>query len=159
VIVHDDYKLTYRYNNGGGAVSKQTNENNTGRRKEFTHTLLVQHLGCTSSSLAQTNGGKRWSGEWRHRIFPTGARTPPWAHRRPNIFLSLGSNQNGLITWCFIVFSTWATTSCGPRAHLHTSSSQIGMPRTWATSSRAWTGRHRAIREPCPMLPQLTPIS
>jgi hypothetical protein len=39
--------------------------------------------------------------EWRDRIFPAGARTPPWAHRRPTLFLSLGSNQNGLISWCF----------------------------------------------------------
>jgi hypothetical protein len=52
-----------------------------------------------------------------------------WAHRRPTLFLSIGSNQNRLITWCFIVSSTWATTSCGPRAHLHMSSSQTGMPR------------------------------
>jgi hypothetical protein len=48
------------------------------------YSMLVQHLGCTSLFLTRTNE-LRETMEWRHRAFPAGARTPPWAHIHPTL--------------------------------------------------------------------------
>jgi hypothetical protein len=48
--------------------------------------VLVHHLGCTFLFLTRTNKQKKTM-EWRHRIFPADAQTPPWTHKRPTLIL------------------------------------------------------------------------
>jgi hypothetical protein len=48
--------------------------------------VLVQHLGCTFVALSLSLGRRKKMTQ-DTRVFPAGARTPPWAHQHPN-FLS-----------------------------------------------------------------------
>jgi hypothetical protein len=89
---------------------------------------------ASSLSLSQLTHRRRWKTEWRDRIFPAGARTPPWAQQHPNLFLfSAGSYHNlQRYTRTYAVHQgssptgrahttvTAETTSFSPLAHLHT---------------------------------------